>query len=111
VVSNPGADGHGATDTFNAATEGWNYVVSFGQGTLTKIGLDTYKYDDATLYNLVGYVKDASHPNGYLTTSNVNGASSFSMYRADQAWQGGYGDIVAGGVSNTLYGWDDNEWQ
>jgi len=82
VVSNPSADGHAIADKFNMSTEGWNYVVSYGQGTPSHAtGSNKWTYN-VTLYSLTS---------GYTPTSS---GGLFYSFRTDQAWQGGYGDVV-----------------
>ncbi len=111
-VSTPSADGHADADKFNKSTEGWNYVVSYGQSlNFHASGSDVWKYN-ATLYNLTS---------GYTPTS---GQDHFNMFRTDQAWRGGYGDVVTTNATATLnngdtptltfsflnvLGWDPNQ--
>jgi hypothetical protein len=61
---------HFATDTFTS-NEGWNYVV--GNGPQGK-----------GVYNILNFPS--------ITMTNIDGA--YGTYRADQAWQGGYGAYV-----------------
>jgi hypothetical protein len=66
---------HYATDTFTE-NEGWDYVVSFENQAIYKLNFGTIEMTG--LPNLPDY----SNPNQWV-------------YRADQAWRGGYGDLVS----------------
>jgi hypothetical protein len=74
--------GHGIGDTFDMQTEGWNYVVSYGE-TLNFHALNSLQWTyDAHLYNLTS---------GYTPTSNVG---VFNEWREQQAWKFGYGALA-----------------
>jgi hypothetical protein len=78
--TNGGIDPHYMADTFTQS-EGWNYVVSYSNNAVYELNLN------------------ATGANALITTN----APSGYIYRADQAWVGGYGTLLGDATVTTNY--------
>jgi hypothetical protein len=72
---------HYYEDTFSSS-EGWDYVIHLNPGTSSTLPGSIYEIDFSKII-------PTSAPSGYI-------------YRADQAWSGGYGNPVQGNVTGSI---------